>query len=63
MIPNLKTFKIFVIIYIQNEKGNKNMGITCKPVGKMQSVMQKLQNELNKAQKENKESKKEKVDK
>ena len=54
----MKTFKIFVIIYIQDEKGNKNMGITCKPVGKMQSIMQKLQNELNKTQKENKEGKK-----
>ena len=38
------------------------MGITCKPVGKFQSIMKKMENQLEadrKAAKEKKESKKE----
>ena len=32
-------------------KENKIMGITCKPVGKQKSMMQKMQNELDKQKK------------
>ena len=44
-------------------KENKIMGITCKPVGKFQSIMKKMENQLEaerKAVKEKKEAKKSK---
>ena len=46
-----------------NRKENKIMGITCKPIGKFQSVMKKMENQLEaerKAAKEKKEAKKSK---
>ena len=45
------------------EKENKIMGITCKPVGKFQSIMRKMENQLEaerKAAKEKKEANKNK---
>ena len=42
------------------------MGISCKPVGKFQSIMKKMENQLEterKAAKEKKEAKKNKTDK
>ena len=45
-------------------KENKNMGITAKPVSKMQSIMRKMENQLEaerKAVKEKKEAKKSKT--
>ena len=44
-------------------KENKIMGITCKPTGKFQSIMRKMENQLEaerKATKEKKEAKKSK---
>ena len=44
-------------------KGDKHMGITAKPVGKFQSIMKKMENQLEaekKAAKEKKEVKKKK---
>ena len=46
------------------EKENKIMGITAKPVSKMQSIMKKMENQLEaerKAAKEKKEAKKSKT--
>ena len=48
------------------EKENKTMGITAKPVGKFQSIMRKMENQLEaerKAAKEKKEAKKSKTSK
>ena len=45
-------------------KENKIMGITCKPLGKFQSIMRKMENQLEaerKAAKEKKEAKKSKT--
>ena len=45
----------------KKEKENKIMGITAKPVSKMQSIMRKMENQLEserKAAKEKKENKK-----
>ena len=48
---------------IESRKENKIMGITAKPVGKFQSIMKKMENQLEaerKAAKERKETKKNK---
>ena len=47
-------------------KENKIMGITCKPTGKFQSIMRKMENQLEaerKAAKEKREAKKNKTSK
>ena len=46
-----------------NFKEDKHMGTTCKPVGKFQSIMRKMENQLEaerKAAKEKREAKKNK---
>ena len=51
---------------IESRKENKIMGITAKPVSKMQSIMRKMENQLEaerKAAKEKKEAKKNKTSK
>ena len=51
------------MILIESRKENKIMGITAKPVSKMQSIMRKMENQLEaerKAAKEKKEAKKKK---
>ena len=48
---------------IESRKENKIMGITAKPVGKFQSIMRKMENQLEaerKAAKEKKDAKKNK---
>ena len=48
---------------IESRKENKIMGITAKPVGKFQSIMKKMENQLEaerKAAKEKREAKKKK---
>ena len=48
---------------IESRKENKIMGITCKAIGKFQSIMRKMENQLEaekKAAKEKKENKKSK---
>ena len=52
------------MILIESRKENNIMGITCKPVGKFQSIMRKMENQLEaerKAAKEKKEAKKSKT--
>ena len=52
------------MILIESRKENKIMGVTCKPVGKFQSIMRKMENQLEaerKAAKEKKEAKKSKT--
>ena len=49
---------------IESRKENKIMGVTCKQVGKFQSIMRKMENQLEaerKAAKEKKEAKKSKT--
>ena len=49
---------------IESRKENNIMGITCKPVGKFQSIMHKMENQLEadrKDAKEKKEAKKSKT--
>ena len=51
---------------IESRKENKIMGITAKPVGKFQSIMKKMENQLEaerKTAKEKKEAKKNKTSK
>ena len=51
------------MILIESRKENKIMGVTCKPVGKFQSIMRKMENQLEaerKTAKEKKEAKKSK---
>ena len=51
------------MMIIESRKENKIMGITCKPVGKFQSIMKKMENQLEaerKAAKEKKEAKRDK---
>ena len=52
------------MILIESRKENKIMGVTCKQLGKFQSIMRKMENQLEaerKAAKEKKEAKKSKT--
>ena len=51
------------MILIESRKENKHMGITCKPVSKMQSIMRKMENQLEAEKKDAKEKKETKKNK